>query len=340
MSPRARTQERSRTSRVELIVGDEAGGKATFARDVAAGLAAAPKAIPSRWLLDAAGVALLRKLRAAPTSYLVRAERQLLADRAYSVPLYFQGGAPRVIETGVGDAARTAALLGPLLDVFGEIAYTAIGPDRTAVEESCQRLVQAHPGLRTTAMVGRLEDAVRDLRVSASPVLLFWPNGGVGDGSRLDAMNVLRGVGAALRPRDLLIATVDLRKDPRLVQRVYRDRAGIAKQLHLNLLERINNELGGTFDISSFRHRFSYDETAGELESHLVCRRSQVVRIEATDSEFSFVKGDPIHTLTVTKCSPQEIDQMAHNADLTVHERWYDRDGQACANLMRPGARS
>jgi len=337
MSPRARTRSPSPEQRLELMAGDAGGRRAEFGRHVARGLDQAPRRLPGRWALDGAGVELLRRLWKAPTSYVLRAERQLLADRAYALPLYFPHEAPRVIETGVVDSARTGAVLGPLLEDFGTIAYTAVGPDRAAVEGPCRELVGAHPGLEATAMVGRIEDAVRDLRASAGPVLLFWSHTGLSDVSRTDGLTLLRGLGAALRRRDLLVATVDLRKDPRLVQRVYRDRHGVAKQLHLHLLERMNDELGAHFDVSAFRHRFTYDEPAGEMESHLVSRRAQTVRIDALDLDVEFGKGEALHTETLTRYSPQEIDHAAQASELIVHERWYDRDGQVCANLMRPG---
>ena len=335
MSPRARTRPEARLERVELIVGDVEGRRAAFARDVAHGLGPGPRSLPTRWMLDAGGVELLRKLRKAPTSYGLDAERQLLRDRAYALPLYFPVQAPTVIEVGVVDAVRTQQVLAPLVESFGTLRYTAVGPDRSAVDEPCRALADAFPGVRVTAMVGRPEDALRDLRVTAAPVLLLWPDSGLAEMSRADGVAYLRGVGAALRPRDLLVATFDLRKDPRLVLRVYRDRHGIAKQLHLNLLQRMNDDLGAHFDVSLFRHRFDYVEETGELASEIVSRRAQSVRIDALGLDVALNRGEAIATHTATKHSPQEIDQLAHAALLNVHERWYDREGRVCANLLR-----
>ncbi len=336
MRPRTRAATPRKTRRrVEVIAGDAQGRLAEFALALETGLKAEPKHLPTRWLFDAEGVSLLRQIRDQPEYYQLRAERRLLEDRAYAVALYFPDAAPLFVEVGIVDAERTSHLVAPLLETFGELRYIAVGPDREAVEPGCRELTARHPRLRATAMVGRLADAIREVRAAQSPCVFYWPESGVSGHDRADVGPRLREIADGLRGGDLFIAGIDLRKDPRLVQRAYRDRNGRTKRLQLNALERINDELGGHFDLSNFRDRVAYDEISGQLEACLVSRRSQTVRIDKLGISVTFGKGEPVHTITATKFSPREIDRAAEGVGLVIHERWYDPDGRVCANLMR-----
>jgi len=336
MSPQTRTRTRAKSRRsVEVIAGDDAGRMAELAQSIRTGLTAKEKSLPTRWLFDAEGVSLLRQIREQPEYYQVRAECELLEDRAYALSLYFPHAAPTFVELGVVNAERTSRLISPLLGEFGKLRYVAVGPTREAVEPPCKDLVARHPTLRATAMVGRLADAIRELRGSQSPAVLYWPESGIGGYDRSNIKQVMREIAESLRGADLLVAGIDLRKDPRLVQRAYRDRSGRTKRLQLNALERINDALGGNFDVSNFRDRVSYDETTGKLEACLVSRRSHSVRIAKLGIDVRFAKGEPLRTITATKFSPREIDKTAEGVGLVVHERWYDRNGQVSANLMR-----
>ncbi len=329
-----RTEARSR-ARLALGGAGPEELAADFARTIARGFAASPRAVPFHALLDAAGVRLLRELAELPEHYVVQAERQTLAERADAAALYFPRGTPTVIEHGVVDVERTSQLLAPLVRHFGTLPYVAVGPHPEAIEPACRRLAAAHPGLQARGVVGRIEDAVRELRATPGPRLLFWPGGGAGGYERSDAIAVLRGIGAALGGSDLLIAGIDLRKDPRAIERASNDRKGVTRALRLNLVARINRELGGNLDPDLFRERIAYDPETGRLDAHVISRRAQTARIEALDLDVSFAKGEAIRVETATKFSPQEIDAAAEAASLVVLERWYDRDGRVAVNLMR-----
>ncbi len=336
MSSRTRARPRvHRRRRVEVLAGDPAGWLADLALDIEIGLTADRKHLPKRWLFDTEGVRLLRRIRDQPEHYQVRAERELLADRAYALSLYFPDCAPLFVEVGVIDAGRTTHLIEPLIEKFGALQYMAVGPDCEAVQPPCSELVARHPGLRATAMVGRLTDAIQAVRAAPGPAILYWPESGVAGSDRAGVKPVLREIVDGLRGVDLFIGGIDLRKDARLVQRAYRDRSGCGRRLQLNALERLNDQFDATFDLSNFRDRVTYDEPIGRLEACLVSRRSHRVRIEKLGLDVTFAKGETIQTITVTKFSPREIDQTAESVGWVVHERWYDRNGRVSANLMR-----
>ena len=319
-----------------LEVQDDPRSAEAFARAMTRGLGSAPRAIDARWLLDDAGVALLRELRRQPDHYVATAERQVLEARADAVPLYFPDKAPLVVEYGVADTARTGALLTELLEAFGSLEYVAVGPSLAAVEPPCRELLAAHPRLSAKAQVGRLEDALAVARAATSPGCVFWPGADLGARERAEAIGTLRSVSSILRGRALLVAGVDLGKDPRVAERCHADRKGVGKRLHMHLLTRLVRELGADLDPALFRHRTQYDAESGRLDAFVVSRRSQAIRLAALDLTVELAKGEAIRVETATKFSPQEIDLTARAADLNVHERWYDRDGRVCLNLMRP----
>jgi L-histidine Nalpha-methyltransferase len=121
---------------------------------------------------------------------------------------------------------------------------------------------------------------------------------------------------------------VDLRKSREVLERAYDDARGVTAQFNLNLLARINRELGGTFDLAQFQHRAVYDEAKGRVEMYLVSRRAQRVHIRALELTVDFAAGEAVHTENSYKYSPAEIDELAQSAGLRVAQRWTDAAGR------------
>jgi L-histidine N-alpha-methyltransferase len=178
---------------------------------------------------------------------------------------------------------------------------------------------------------------LRELRrsVAGHAKLVLWLGSNVGNFERPVAADFLAELRRGLSADDRLLLGVDLRKDARVLERAYDDAAGVTAAFNLNLLERINRELGGDFDLASFRHRARYDEREGRVEMHLESLRAQRVRIAALGLELVFQAGETIHTENSYKYSAEEIDALAAAGGFEVESRWYDAEHRFSLQTLR-----
>ena len=143
-------------------------------------------------------------------------------------------------------------------------------------------------------------------------------------------VQVRRGMG----PDDRLLMGVDLRKDKAILERAYDDSQGVTAAFNLNLLVRVNRELGGHFKLDRFKHQAVYDEEEGRISMYLVSRQAQKVAIDGLAMEVEFAAGEAIHTEDSYKYAPAEIDNLARSAGFTVEERFYDEEKRFSGNLL------
>src|SRR5262249_6048121 len=153
------------------------------------------------------------------------------------------------------------------------------------------------------------------------PKLVLWLGSSIGNFHPAQAAEFLRGLRERTRQRDRLLVGIDLRKDGRTLERAYDDERGVTARFNLNLLERINRELGGRFDLDCFRHLARWDGRAGCVSMHLVALGAQRVAIERLGLEIDFADGETIHTESSFKYSTGEIDQLASDSGFYVEAR-------------------
>ncbi|MEE8468940.1 MAG: L-histidine N(alpha)-methyltransferase, partial [Planctomycetota bacterium] len=205
----------------------------------------------------------------------------------------------------------------------------------SALKEAGARLTSAHPELEVLAIAAEygpgLEVALR--RVLERKLVLFL-GGNIGNFERPAAAAFLRDLAARLDPQDAFLIGVDLRKDRKTLELAYDDPAGVTARFNLNLLARINRELGGDFDLDRFRHEATYDERQGVVRMHLVSVARQTVRIRALRRSFLFEAGERIHTEDSTKYSLEEIGELAEASGMRLAEHWTDEFQRFSLNLF------
>ncbi len=314
---------------------------ADFAADVRAGLTAAPKRLSCRYLYDREGSRLFDEICRLEEYYPTRAEDEILAAHAAGLAAGLPPGVT-VFELGSGSAGKTRRLLSAILARQRRLLYVPLDISTEALRACAADLLPALPGLELRAVAGDYDRGIARVdELAPGPRLLLWLGSSIGNLDRGEAAAFLAKVRAAMGRDDRLLLGVDLKKDRRVLERAYDDAAGITARFDLNLLDRIDRELGGHFHRASFRHRASWNESAGRIEMHLVSLRPQIVRIDALGLAIPFAEGETIHTESSHKYAPGELDELAGRAGLTTVRRFVDA-GERFADLLlavaSPGA--
>lgn len=326
----------SSDSRFEISTADNATTPDSFAEEVRKGLCKHPKSLPSRFFYDATGSQIFEEICTLPEYYLTRAEREILQNHADDIVSRMPSGAT-LVELGSGSAEKTALLIAAFLGREPELTFVPIDISRSALEDSCPRLLQQHPGLRVSAFEGEYESAIEQLHErTREPLLVLWLGSSIGNLNRSEAHGFLGRLTGNLAPEDRLLIGMDRRKDAASLEAAYDDSAGVTARFNLNLLERINRELGGGFDLSRFRFRARYLEGPGVVESHLVSLERQEVEIRALEARIAFEAGEAIHTENSFKYDGDDIEALAGAAGLVLEKSWSDSQHRFELNLFAP----
>jgi dimethylhistidine N-methyltransferase len=319
--------------RFTLIAPPVTAHRAAFARDVRQGLLATPKRLSCQYFYDHEGSRLFEQICALPEYYLTRAESEILRRHAHAIA-EFCDSSVTLIELGSGSALKTRLLIEALLQRQKALCYIPIDIGRSALEDSSRRLLSEYRSLSITAVVAEYQEGLRRLPDREGPRLLLWLGSSVGNLHRPEAAAFLRKVRDTMTDADRLLVGIDLRKDRSALEAAYDDAQRVTAQFNLNLLQRINRELGGRFDLAAFRHRAKYGEHLGRVEIYLDSLCAQRVRVDRLELELAFAEGEAIHTENSYKYSFAEIDALAAAAGLRVHEQWLDHHQRFSANLL------
>jgi len=323
------------SSRYSLAESDPRDRREDFHGEIAEGLSAERKWIPCRFLYDEAGSGLFEEICDLPEYYVTRAERQILEDHADEIAASF-AEAVSLAELGSGSSAKTRLLIEAFLHRQGTLRYVPVDISLSMLDESARELLDDYGGLEIHAIASEYVDGLRRVRgETGRPKLIAWLGSNVGNFDRVAAGRFLRRIREALYERDRLLLGVDLRKDRAVLEAAYDDAAGVTARFNLNLLERINRDLDGGFDVGAFEHRATYLEDEGRVVLELVSRRDQQVSIGALDLVVELRDGEAIHTEDSYKYSHEEVAALAAAADLEVERSWLDERGYFSLHLLR-----
>ena len=311
----------------------EERARRTFAEDVRAGLTAHPKVLYPKYFYDELGSRLFEAITALPEYYPTRAEAEILREHAGEIA-GFLGRPVRLVELGSGDSQKTRLLIEALLGRQEGLEYLPIDISEAAVEASARVLLAAYPDLRVTAYVGEYQQALRAICPGPVRTLVLFLGSTLGNLDPEDRPALLRGVRDMLAPGEAFLLGVDLKKSEDVLIPAYDDPLGVTAAFNLNLLGRINRELGGRFDLASFRHRAVYNREAGRIEMHLESRRAQTVAIRALEIEVPFEEGETIHTESSYKFGRDQIAALAARSGFELRRTWTDPGGRFASNLL------
>lgn len=297
------------------------GADPAFRRDVLAGLALRQKAIPARWFYDRAGSELFEAITGLPEYYPTRVETGLLARHSADVAA-IAGSGRAVVEFGSGSSAKTPHLLGQVAPA----AYVPIDISGDFLRASAAALAARFPTIDVIPVEG---DFTRPLRlpeaIAALPKLGFFPGSTIGNFAPPAAVDLLRAMAATLGSGAMLLIGLDRVKDKRILIPAYNDAAGVTAEFNLNLLRRINRELGGTIPVEGFAHRACWADARSRIEMHLVARRD--VAFEVAGTRFVMAAGETIHTENSHKYGSRDARLMLRAGGWEPVAEWIDPDG-------------
>ena len=299
-----------------------------FRRDVLHGLRQPQKAIPSKYLYDARGSELFDAITRLDAYYPTETERAILRENIGAIAASI-GERPVVVEYGSGSSDKTRLLLDALRDEI--VAYVPIDISTVYLNGAADRLRQRYPRMDVLPVAA---DYTRPFDLPDLPphdhVVVFFPGSTIGNfepgeaqAFLAQAARVARGASGASGPSSggLLIGA-DQRKPLDVLIPAYDDPEGVTAEFDLNLLRRINRELGGTFDLGLWRHEARWNEPESRIEMHLVSEADQTA--EVAGETFSFARGETIHTEISTKYGPDDLAMLAASAGWVRRDRWTD----------------
>ena len=299
----------------------------TFRNDVEKGLLSNPKTLSSKYFYDKKGDALFVEIMNLPEYYLTRSELDIFKNKTadlidsfkMQVDSYFE-----LIELGAGDGLKTKELLKSLTTQNYNFEYFPIDISSNALGQLKQDLNTEIPNLSVKTQQGDYFEVLDSLKKSKQPKVILFLGSNIGNMTDDQAAKFIYKLGANLNPGDKLLLGVDLIKSKEIVLPAYDDSKGITAAFNLNLLDRINNELGGDFNLNQFEHQPEYDETEGIAKSYIVSAENQIVSIKSIGTSFSFTKGEKIHTEISRKYNDELIQQIIANTDFSIDTKIMD----------------
>jgi L-histidine Nalpha-methyltransferase len=307
-----------------------------FAEDVLKGLSSTPKELSSKYFYDDEGSRLFQEIMKLPEYYLTGCEHKIFATQAEAIYRAFANGdnAFDLVELGAGDGMKTAVLIDYFLKQKADVAYSPIDISQEALDALTEKFSSEFPALNMQACVGDYFKILESLRGrnGRRKVLLFLGSN-IGNFSRKQSVDFFRSLRGVMSDDDLLFIGFDLQKDPHVIGSAYDDAAGVTAKFNLNLLTRINRELGGDFDLDKFTHYANYRPIEGSARSYLMSREKQTVHIAALGRDFEFEQWEAVFMEISQKYNMQMIESLANESGFMIKKNFFDDKKYYCDSL-------
>ena len=305
-----------------------------LADDVRNGLTARPKRFLPKYFYDELGSQLFEAICLVPEYYLTKAENEILALYADEITASVDGQ-KTLVEMGSGSASKTRLIIEALLRGQPELVFMPVDISASALESSSRILLQSYPRLRIEAYAADYFAGLAELgKKQRGRTLALFLGSNISNFDEDEALKFLRALRSVLHRGDALLLGADLKKDPAILEAAYNDALGVTAAFNLNVLARINRELGGTFDLRSFKHRAFYNDAMGRVEIYIESLCDQTVRIEKLDLEVKFGSGELIHTENSHKYDIAGIAQLAAATGFVCTRSWLDSQERFSSNLL------
>ena len=311
-------------------------GNNQFAQDVLRGLSATKKNISSRYFYDEKGSRIFEEIMELPEYYLTNCEWEILNTHKQDILNQLNSQNFQLVDLGAGDAKKTKLLLEHFYNRDASFSYVPIDINRDVLEDIEDSLNKEMPKLVTIPVLAEYFDAlkwIKETQLQKKLVLFLGSN--VGNFTKKSAASFLTEMHNVLNEGDLLLIGIDLKKDPYRIIHAYSDSKGVTSAFNINLLRRINTELGGNFALDKWMHFANYSPSSGAVKSYLVSCESQDVPINALKKTFHFEAFEAIHTEYSYKYTLNEISTMAVQCGFEQVEVYMDQKSDFSDSLWR-----
>ncbi len=313
-----------------------------FADDVQRGLSHTPKYLPAKHFYDKIGSDLFEEITYQPEYYPTRTEAAILRSHAGDIRDALDGEIS-LVALGRGSSAKTTILLESILEEQSLLHYLPIDISPKMLGQTAEHLDSKFGGLATLPIpseygpgLGRANQIISEKDHLPDRKLVLFLGSSIGNLEPEDAHSFLRMIRDEMTLGDGLLVGFDLQKDSSVLQAAYNDRAGVTARFNLNVLARINRELGGEFPLESFFHRAFYNDTKGRIEMHLVSETDREVSIHELEESFRFAAGESIHTENSYKYTLDQIKVYAQQGGLEMKRVFMDDKKWFAVALLTP----
>lgn len=283
-----------------------------FLKEVLQDLDQQPKTLNSKYFYDEKGDKLFQEIMNCPEYYPTDCEMEIFRERTRDLAVTLKNGFNSfdLVELGAGDATKSSYLLKELVDMEADFTYMPIDISSTMIAHLEKSLPSKIAGLKVKGLNGEYFDMLEKANtVSSRKKVVLMLGGNIGNETPENAFEFCRKIRASLQEGDLVLVGFDLKKNPHTILAAYNDAAGFTRDFNLNLLDRINNELGGNFDTAQFEHYPTYDPATGACKSYLISKSDQ--RVTISGSDFNFTENEFIFMEISQKYSLEEIEKLA-----------------------------
>jgi dimethylhistidine N-methyltransferase len=288
------------------------------------------------YFYDAAGSKLFEKICELPEYYLTRTEDAILVRCAPEIAARSNGNMA-LIELGSGNSSKTRRLINALIARQGDLHYFSIDISPTILAESAKKLLRDHAELLVTAYVADYNAGLhRIAQEHFAQKLVIFLGSSIGNFEPRQALELLQRIRENLDSDDYFLLGTDMQKDAAVLHAAYNDAQGVTAAFNLNLLRRINHELGGEFNPALFKHFAFYNRAKCRIEMHLRSEANQEVYIHRLDRPFHFSQNETIHTENSQKYNLGQITKMCRQTGYRLVQCWQDSRKYFSVNLLAP----
>ncbi len=299
--------------------------KDTFYVDVIKGLTSDPKFLQSKYFYDDNGSRIFQEIMQMPEYYLTDSEFEILSMQSEQIIDSVDFKEPyKIIELGAGDGFKTFKLLEYLTSKKVDFTYVPIDISAEALKLLSEKLKVRLPNLKVDAKVGDYFTILENSKNGTEPNLLLFLGSNIGNYPENAAIDLLKLFAKNISKGDKMLIGIDLKKNPNIIHQAYSDASGITKKFNLNLLIRINREIGADFRIDDFDFYCHYNPLNGEVKSYLVSLKDQIVNFKNLDMVVNFKRNEIIWTELSKKYSTEEITDLANLSGFKVNENFLD----------------
>ena len=296
-----------------------------FEKDIDLGLTAPFKHISSKYFYDDIGSGIFQEIMKMPEYYPTACEFEILSLQSEQIIEKLKFDEPfNIVEFGAGDGIKTRQLLKKLVEKGIDFTYVPIDISAKAIRELKANMLSALPELKIKPLTGNYFTMMEELSELKIPGLFLFLGGNIGNYQSNEADQLLTQFFDNMKPGDKLLTGFDLQKNPSTIRDAYDDKAGITKAFNMNLLTRMNRELGADFKIGQFDFYSHYDPANGEVKSYLVSLLDQRVYLQKTGKHYSFRKNELIWTELSKKYTLDGIEELCNRNNFTLINHFMD----------------